>query len=69
MVIPQDLQPVIGKKELRYSLKTGHLSKAKSMARLLAGICQMIFRSLRNDDMKKLKLADRRHHNENQLTC
>jgi hypothetical protein len=47
--VPQDLQPCIGKKELRYSLKTGFLSVAKSKARLLAGLCQNLFRTLRTE--------------------
>ena len=34
---PKDLLIIISRKELRYSLKTGNLSKAKTMARLLAG--------------------------------
>ena len=32
MNVPIDLRPMIGKKEFRYSLKTGYLSEAKSKA-------------------------------------
>jgi len=45
--IPKDLQVTITRKELRYSLKTGNLSKAKDKARLLAGQVQLLFRKLR----------------------
>ena len=33
MNVPKDLQPYIGKKELRYSLRTGYLGVAKQKAR------------------------------------
>ncbi len=45
--IPKDLLTTISRKELRYSLKTGNLSKAKTMARLLAGQIQLLFRKIR----------------------
>ena len=45
--IPWDLQDRIGKKELRYSLKTGYLPEAKSKARLMAGQVQRLFRHMR----------------------
>jgi hypothetical protein len=47
MKIPKDLQAALSKKELKYSLKTGNLSKAKAMARLLAGQIQLLFRKIR----------------------
>ena len=37
MVVPVDLQGFVGKIELRYSLKTGYLGRAKNKARYLAG--------------------------------
>jgi len=46
--IPDDLTKTIGKKSLRFSLKTGKLGQAKSRARYLAGNIQMLFRNLRN---------------------
>jgi hypothetical protein len=49
--VPQDLQPLIQKKELRYSLRTGYLGLAKSRARLLAGLFQQLFRKLRESEM------------------
>jgi hypothetical protein len=36
--IPKDLQPIIGKKELRRSLKTRYLSVVKAKARVMAAI-------------------------------
>lgn len=47
--IPNDLQTLFGKKELRYSLKTGYLSEAKFKARLMAGQVQKLFRYMRRD--------------------
>ena len=54
--IPSDLDSVIGKKTLRFSLKTGRLGQAKVRARYLAGNIQMLFRALRrrNPQLKKL---------------
>ena len=37
MNVPQDLHRLVGKKELRYSLKTGYLGVAKQKARYLTG--------------------------------
>ncbi len=45
--IPQDLHNIIGKKELRYSLKTGYLGVAKSRARVLAVISHELFSKIR----------------------
>jgi hypothetical protein len=47
MTVPKDLQKVVGKKELRYSLKTGYLNDAKYKARILAGQVQRLFQHLR----------------------
>jgi integrase len=49
MIVPYDLQPFVGKRELRYSLKTGYLGIAKSKARLLAGLFQHFFYWLRSE--------------------
>ena len=38
--VPKDLQAYVGRKELRYSLKTGYLSDAKHKARIIAGQIQ-----------------------------
>ena len=47
MAVPKDIQPLVGKTELRYSLKTGSLSAAKQKARLLAGHVQLYFQRVR----------------------
>jgi hypothetical protein len=59
MKVPLDLQPCVGKKELRASLRTGYLTDAKSMSRLIAGRVQQLFRKLRGglNDMTKLDQA------------
>ncbi len=51
MKVPKDLQQIVGRKELRYSLKTGYKSLAQSKARLFAGFFQWAFRHARG--MKK----------------
>jgi len=58
MRVPKDLQPYVGKKELRYSLKTGYLGLAKQKARLLAGNIQYLFRYLRDKGHIMSKLTD-----------
>lgn len=45
--VPKNLQKALGKKELRYSLKTGYLGLAKTKARYIAGRIQLLFISLR----------------------
>jgi Domain of unknown function (DUF6538) len=40
--VPRDLQALIGKKELRYSLKTGYLNEARQKAGYLAGQVQYL---------------------------
>jgi hypothetical protein len=54
LAVPSDLQTFIGKKELRYSLKTGYLSAAKRKARYLAGVYQEYFVLIR----ELLKMGD-----------
>ena len=58
MKVPLDLQPCIGKKELRASLKTGYLADAKSKSMLIAGRVHQLFRKIRggNIDMTITKL-------------
>jgi hypothetical protein len=58
MVVPKDLQILVGKTELRYSLKTGYLGDAKYKARLLAGQVQRIFKRLREDGLFLSALSD-----------
>jgi len=45
--VPKDLQPYIGKRELRWSLKTGYISVAKHRARILAVQVQNLFQEIR----------------------
>ena len=47
MVVPADLRAVVGKRELRYSVRTGFLSKARYRAKKMAGFTQGIFKNLR----------------------
>jgi hypothetical protein len=55
MVVPKDLQQFVGKKELRYSLKTGYRKEARAKAFLLAGKVYMVFRDLRKGRTKLSK--------------
>jgi hypothetical protein len=56
MFVPTDLHDVVGKKELRYSLRTGSIGTARLKARYLAGSFQLVFNQLRKDcaTLKKL---------------
>jgi len=58
MIVPKDLQELVGKKELRYSLKTGYLGVAKYKARLLAGQVQFLFQRFRKGGAILGKLSD-----------
>jgi integrase len=60
--VPIDLQPTLSKKELRYSLKTGSLSRAKTMARLLAGQIQFLFKKIRRGYLTKMNLTKNQIH-------
>jgi hypothetical protein len=63
--VPADLQVYVGKKELRYSLRTGYLSEAKFKARFNAAGVQLLFRRLmelrsmilKNDQIKEFAKA------------
>lgn len=46
--IPPDLRNIVGKVEIRYSLKTGYIGKAKAMALQLAGRIQKLCADLRD---------------------
>ncbi|BBO88413.1 site-specific integrase [Desulfosarcina ovata] len=60
MKVPLDLQPCVGKKELRASLRTGYLSEAQPLSMLIAGRVLQLFRKIRiaygenKNDMTKL---------------
>ena len=58
MRVPEDLQRYFGKKELKYSLKTGYIRTAKNKARYLAGFLQVIFERLRYGGYKLKLLTD-----------
>jgi hypothetical protein len=47
MIVPTDLQALVGRKELRYSLKTGYLGLARPKASWVAGQLQLLFARLR----------------------
>lgn len=56
--IPKDLQKIIIKKELRYSLGTGILSAAKSKARFIAGQIQFLFKDIRRGYFTRMDLSE-----------
>ena len=58
MVVPKDLQKFVGKKELRYTLKTGYAGIARQKARFVAGKVHFIFRTLRRGATALIKLTD-----------
>ena len=58
MCVPKDIQRYIGKKQLRYSLRTGYLGVAKVKARIIAGQVQLIFKFLRKGNLALMKLLD-----------
>ena len=58
LIVPKDLQKFVGKKELRYSLKTGYIGVAKQKSRFLAGQLQLIFRYLRKGGAILSRLTD-----------
>jgi hypothetical protein len=58
LIVPKDLQQLVGKRELRYSLRTGYLGVTKYKARLLAGQVQKLFKYLREAPSALLMLSD-----------
>ncbi len=50
LTVPKDLQKILARKELRYSLGTGNLSAAKIKARYMAGQVQQFFRDIKESD-------------------
>lgn len=55
--VPDDIKSYVGKKELRYSLKTGYLGVAKTRARFIAGNVQMLFGAIRQRGSRLKKLS------------
>ena len=45
--VPSDLQTIVGRKELRYSLRTGYLGQAKIKSRFVAVKVHKLFKGLR----------------------
>ena len=68
MTVPKDLKAVIGKNELRYSLKEGSLRTAKSKAKMIAGQASGLFNNLRKDSSNMTTLT-RVEINELILAC
>lgn len=58
MIVPKDVQSMVGKTELRYSLRTGYLSVAKTKSRLMAGRVQKLIQELRRDNSRFMKLSN-----------
>jgi len=58
MIVPKDLQKFVGRKELRYTLKTGYLGVAKQKARFVAAQVQLIFTFLRKGGTVLAKLSE-----------
>ena len=56
--VPNDLRRFVGKKELRYSLKTGYLGVAREKAQIIAGQVQQIFSYLRKGGIELSSLSD-----------
>ena len=47
MIVPAELRELVGRRELRYSLRTGSLAAARRKARLIAGRIQLLFHRIR----------------------
>lgn len=59
VVVPEDLRRVVGKSEIRYSLRTGLLSEAKYRALRMASFVQWLFRDIRRSgNMQELSKAE-----------
>lgn len=56
--VPKDLQQLVGRKELRYSLRTGCLSIARDKAQIIAGHVKQIFAWLRKGGSELNDLSD-----------
>jgi integrase len=56
--VPKDLQRLVGKKELRYSLKTGYVGLARVKAQIVAAQVHQVFVCLRKGRRKLADLTD-----------
>ena len=60
--VPKDLQRVVGRRELRYSLKTGYVGVARVKAQIIAAQVHQIFRCLRKGGRRLAELRKKRNH-------
>ena len=59
MRVPLDLKSVIGWVQVKFSLKTDSVIKARAKAISLAGFCQYLFNTLRADEtIMKLDMTE-----------
>jgi len=58
MNVPMDLQQFVGRKELRYLLKTGYLGLARCKARLISGQVHLMFMYLRRRIIRLSELSE-----------
>jgi hypothetical protein len=58
LIVPKDLRQIVGRTELRYTLRTGFLGIAKQKSRFLAGQVQFIFQLLRKESLFMGKLSE-----------
>jgi len=58
ITVPKDLQHLVGRKELRWSLKTGYLGVARGKARIIAAEVYQVFKRLRMGGGKLAELTD-----------
>ncbi len=62
LIVPVDLRPIVGIRELRYSLRTGFLGAAKNRARSMAEFAQRIFKYMRKGgqvrELKDVEIQD-----------
>jgi hypothetical protein len=56
--VPKDLQRLVGKKELRYTLKTGYVGVARVKAQLIAAQVRQVFLILRKGGRRMADLTD-----------
>ena len=58
LAVPSDLRPVLGRSELRYSLRTSYLIPARHRANRLALVAKDFFHRLRNGDPHMSQLTE-----------
>ena len=56
--VPKDLQRVVGRRELRYSLKTGYVGVARVKAQIIAAQVHEVFNCLRKGGRRLAELTD-----------